>query len=82
MGDPFMCVTPLCVTPLRYLSKCNQIYDNPRDRLKQFVAPRFQRLFSLKALFRAIGIYTSTSSFSLEGEGWDEGEYNCLILFS
>ena len=26
------------------LSKCYQIYDNPRDRLKQFVAPRFQRL--------------------------------------
>ncbi len=36
-----------------YLSKCCQIYDNPRDRLKQFVAPRFQRLVSLKALFRA-----------------------------
>ena len=34
-----------------------------------------------------IGIYTSTSSWtlamlSLEGEGWDEGEYNCLTLFS
>ena len=27
-----------------YLSKCYQIYDNPRDRLKQFVAPRLQRL--------------------------------------
>jgi ABC-type glutathione transport system ATPase component len=26
------------------LSKCYQIYDNPRDRLKQFVMPRFQRL--------------------------------------
>ena len=26
------------------LSKCYHIYDNPRDRLKQFVAPRFQRL--------------------------------------
>jgi lipopolysaccharide transport system ATP-binding protein len=26
------------------LSKCYQIYDNPRDRLKQFVAPRLQRL--------------------------------------
>jgi lipopolysaccharide transport system ATP-binding protein len=26
------------------LSKCYQIYDNPRDRLKQFVVPRLQRL--------------------------------------
>jgi len=26
------------------LSKCYQIYDNPRDRLKQFVTPRLQRL--------------------------------------
>ena len=27
-----------------YLSKCYHIYDNPSDRLKQFVAPRLQRL--------------------------------------
>ena len=26
------------------LSKCYQIYDNPRDRLKQFVMPRLQNL--------------------------------------
>jgi len=26
------------------LGKCYQIYDNPRDRLKQFVLPRLQRL--------------------------------------
>lgn len=26
------------------LSKCYHIYDNPRDRLKQFVLPRFQRI--------------------------------------
>jgi lipopolysaccharide transport system ATP-binding protein len=26
------------------LSKCYQIYDSPRDRLKQFLAPRLQRL--------------------------------------
>jgi lipopolysaccharide transport system ATP-binding protein len=25
------------------LSKCFQIYENPRDRLKQFVLPRMQR---------------------------------------
>ncbi|MHB1245876.1 MAG: ABC transporter ATP-binding protein [Sulfuriferula sp.] len=28
------------------LSKCYQIYDSPRDRLKQFVLPRLQRLAS------------------------------------
>jgi lipopolysaccharide transport system ATP-binding protein len=26
------------------LCKCYHIYDNPRDRLKQFVIPRLQRL--------------------------------------
>jgi lipopolysaccharide transport system ATP-binding protein len=26
------------------LSKCYQIYDSPRDRLKQFIVPRLQRL--------------------------------------
>lgn len=29
------------------LSKCYQIYDQPRDRLKQFVLPRLRRLFGL-----------------------------------
>jgi lipopolysaccharide transport system ATP-binding protein len=29
------------------LSKCYQIYDQPRDRLKQFVLPRLQRLVGL-----------------------------------
>ena len=29
---------------MQNLSKCYQIYDAPRDRLKQFVAPRLQRL--------------------------------------
>jgi lipopolysaccharide transport system ATP-binding protein len=27
------------------LGKCHEIYNNPRDRLKQFVNPRLQRLF-------------------------------------
>ena len=27
-----------------YLGQCYPIYDNPRDRLKQFVAPRLQHL--------------------------------------
>ena len=36
------------------LSKCYHIYDNPSDRLKQFVAPRMQRLIrqSPKQYFR------------------------------
>ena len=29
---------------VKSLSKCYQLYDAPRDRLKQFVAPRLQRL--------------------------------------
>jgi lipopolysaccharide transport system ATP-binding protein len=32
------------VISVQNLSKCYQIYDAPRDRLKQFVAPRLQRL--------------------------------------
>lgn len=31
------------------LSKCYQIYDQPRDRLKQFILPRFQRLAGQRA---------------------------------
>jgi lipopolysaccharide transport system ATP-binding protein len=36
------------------LGKCYRIYDTPRDRLRQFVAPRLQRLFgkSPKQYFR------------------------------
>jgi lipopolysaccharide transport system ATP-binding protein len=30
---------------VRNLSKCYQIYDTPRDRLKQFILPQMQRLF-------------------------------------
>lgn len=30
------------------LSKCYQIYDTPRDRLKQFILPRLQRTLSLQ----------------------------------
>ena len=29
---------------VKNLSKCFQIYETPRDRLKQFVMPRLQRL--------------------------------------
>lgn len=39
---------------VRNVSKCYQIYDAPRDRLKQFIAPRLQRLLrrSPKQYFR------------------------------
>ena len=39
---------------VKNLSKCYQIYDTPRDRLKQFLAPRLQRLAGLnpKQYFR------------------------------
>src|SRR5579859_666777 len=30
------------------LGKCYQIYESPRDRLKQFIAPRLQRLTGQK----------------------------------
>ncbi len=32
---------------VEHLSKCYQIYDQPRDRLKQFVLPRLQRTVGL-----------------------------------
>ncbi|WP_442874541.1 ABC transporter ATP-binding protein [Diaphorobacter sp. ED-3] len=32
---------------IRNLGKCYQVYDKPRDRLKQFVAPRLQGLFGI-----------------------------------
>jgi lipopolysaccharide transport system ATP-binding protein len=34
---------------IQNLSKCYQIYDNPGDRLKQFVYPRIKRLLGKKA---------------------------------
>src|SRR5687768_12387900 len=34
---------PLAIR-VQNLSKCYEIYDTPRDRLKQFVVPRLQRL--------------------------------------
>ncbi len=33
---------------VRNISKCYCIYDSPRDRLKQFILPRFQRLIGVK----------------------------------
>jgi hypothetical protein len=40
-------------------------------------------VFKAAILFMTIGIYTSACSFSLEGEGWDEGDITCdFILLS
>ena len=46
------------------LSKCYQIYDNPRDRLKQFVLPRLRRMMgkSPKQYFREFWVLNSTLS--------------------
>ena len=30
---------------VEHLGKCYHIYDTPRDRLKQFILPRAQRIF-------------------------------------
>ena len=37
------------------LGKCYQIYDTPRDRLKQFIVPRLCRLFSPARRFVGLG---------------------------
>lgn len=39
-----MTMTPDTAIKVANLSKCYQIYDQPRDRLKQFLLPRLQRL--------------------------------------
>lgn len=38
-------MTPEVAIRVQNLSKCYQIYDNPGDRLKQFIVPRIKRLF-------------------------------------
>ncbi|MBN9133062.1 MAG: ABC transporter ATP-binding protein [Nitrosospira multiformis] len=43
-GDSAIPVSSDFAIRVRNVSKCYQIYDTPRDRLKQFVAPRLQRL--------------------------------------
>jgi hypothetical protein len=52
------------------LSKCYHIYDAPRDRLKQFVAPRLQRLAgrSAKQYFRE---FWALRNVSIEVRGRD-----------
>lgn len=43
-GDSAISVSSDFAIRVHNVSKCYQIYDAPRDRLKQFVAPRLQRL--------------------------------------
>ena len=52
------------------LSKCYEIYDNPRDRLKQFVMPRLQRLAgqSPKQYFREFWALNDVSFEIKKGE--------------
>ena len=52
------------------LSKCYQIYDSPRDRLKQFVVPRLQRIGgkSLKQYFREFWALNDVSFEVKKGE--------------
>src|SRR3989339_326975 len=52
------------------LSKCYQIYDNPRDRLKQFVVPRVQRLIGQtpKQYFREFNALKDVSFEIRKGE--------------
>jgi lipopolysaccharide transport system ATP-binding protein len=54
------------------LSKCYQIYDNPHDRLKQFVAPRLQRLIwqSPKQYFREFWALKDVSFEVKKGEAF------------
>ncbi len=52
------------------LNKCHHIYDNPSDRLKQFVAPRLQRLAwqSPKQYFREFWVLKDVSFEIKKGE--------------
>ncbi len=52
------------------LSKCYQIYDSPRDRLKQFIYPRLQRLSlqSTKQYFREFWALKEVSFEVKKGE--------------
>ncbi len=44
------------------LSKCYQIYDTPRDRLKQFIIPKLIRVFSPLRKFFATSVLSPQSS--------------------
>ena len=52
------------------LSKCYQIYDQPRDRLKQFLLPRLQRVVGLtpKQYYREFWALKDTSFDVKKGE--------------
>ncbi len=52
------------------LSKCYQIYDTPRDRLKQFVLPRLQQVIGLhpKEYYREFWALKNVSFFVPQGK--------------
>ncbi len=52
------------------LGKCYQIYNTPRDRLRQFVVPRLQRLFGQppKQYFREFWALKNVSFEVKKGE--------------
>ena len=52
------------------LSKCYQIYDTPRDRLKQFVLPRLQQVIWLhpKEYYREFWALKNVSFFVPQGK--------------
>lgn len=52
------------------LSKCYQIYNQPRDRLKQFIIPRLQRLIGKQSLsyYREFWALRNVSFEAMKGE--------------
>lgn len=46
--DEKMQPTPIPAIEVKNVSKCYHIYSKPIDRLKQFILPRFRRVFGLK----------------------------------
>lgn len=58
------------VIRVEHLSKCYQIYEQPRDRLKQFVLPRIQRAFGMteKGYFREFWALRDVSFEVKKGE--------------
>ncbi|AMO98691.1 ABC transporter family protein [Collimonas arenae] len=69
-GDSESKQAELVAIRVNSLSKCYQIYDNPRDRLKQFVVPRLQRLArkSSKHYFREFWALKDVSFEIKKGE--------------
>src|SRR5947207_2842953 len=67
--SPVECVDDVAIR-VSDVSKCYEIYEEPRDRLKQFVAPRLQRLMGRrsKQYFREFRALTNISVEVKRGE--------------